>query len=154
MTLEVIPDFVYFIFNIILFWKNIHLLLLYPKHVIKLLGYNLGCYISHIHEERNNLRKMFTSSDWIESKWTKEQKGKNVANIIFMPYFWNTKVFFVWCQGPLVRVLRLVDCEKRPLMGYIYKALKKAEEMIVTSFNRSEEKYREIMEIIDRRWEV
>ena len=39
-------------------------------------------------------------------------------------------------------------------MGYIYKALKKAEEMIVTSFNRSEEKYREIMEIIDRRWEV
>ena len=36
--------FDYFIFSIILFWKNIHLLLLYPKHVIKLLWYNLGCY--------------------------------------------------------------------------------------------------------------
>ena len=37
-----IPTF-FFIF--ILFLKNILLLLLYPKHVIKLLGYNLGCYI-------------------------------------------------------------------------------------------------------------
>ena len=32
--------------------------------------------------------------------------------------------------------------------------MKKAKEMIVKSFNGSEEKYREIMEIIDRRWEV
>ena len=34
-----------FIFIFILFLKNVLLLLLYPKHVIKLLGYNLGCYI-------------------------------------------------------------------------------------------------------------
>ena len=34
-----------FIFIFILFWTNILLLLLYPKHVIKLLGYNLGCYM-------------------------------------------------------------------------------------------------------------
>ena len=32
--------------------------------------------------------------------------------------------------------------------------MKKAKEMIVKSFNGSEEKYGEIMEIIDRRWEV
>ena len=33
-----------FVFIFILFLKNILLLLLYPKHVIKLLRYNLGCY--------------------------------------------------------------------------------------------------------------
>ena len=33
-----------FVFIFILFLKNILLLLLFPKHVIKLLGYNLGCY--------------------------------------------------------------------------------------------------------------
>ena len=33
-----------FVFIFILFLKNILLLLLYPKHVIKPLGYNLGCY--------------------------------------------------------------------------------------------------------------
>ena len=39
-----ILGFAYFIFSIILFRKNIHLLLLYPKHVVKLSWYNLGCY--------------------------------------------------------------------------------------------------------------
>ena len=33
-----------FVFIFILFQKNILLLLLYPKHVIKPLWYNLGCY--------------------------------------------------------------------------------------------------------------
>ena len=37
--------FSYFIFRIILFRKNILLLLLYPKHVIKLSWHILGCYI-------------------------------------------------------------------------------------------------------------
>ena len=38
-----------FVFIFILFRKNILLLLLYPKHVIKRLGYNLGCYNSPPH---------------------------------------------------------------------------------------------------------
>ena len=44
LTLKCISGFAYLIFSIILFRKNILLLLLYLKHVIKLLGYNLGCY--------------------------------------------------------------------------------------------------------------
>ena len=110
--------------------------------------------LSRINEQRNNLRKMFTSSDWIESKRANEQKGKNVANIIFMSSFWNIVVFCLKVSGPLVRVLRLVDGEKRPHTGYIYVAMKKTKEIIVKIFNGNEEKYREIMEIIDRRWEV
>ena len=109
--------------------------------------------LSRINEQRNNLRKMFTSSDWIESKWANEQKGKNVANIIFISSFWNTVVFCLKVSSPLIRVLRLVDGEKRP-PGYIYVAMKKAKEIIVKIFNGNEEKYSEIMEIIDRRWEV
>ena len=97
---------------------------------------------------------MFTSSDWTKSKWENEQKGKNVANIIFMSSFWNIIVFCLKVSGPLVRVLRLVDGEKRPPMSYIYAAMKTAKEIIVKSFDGNEEKYREIMEIIDRRWEV
>ena len=28
--------------------------------------------LSRLHEQKNNLRKMFTSSDWSDSKWAKE----------------------------------------------------------------------------------
>ena len=84
----------------------------------------------------------------------KRAKGKKCSQYNFMSSFRNTVVFCLKVSGPLVRVLRLVDGEKRPPMGYIYAAMKKAKEIIVKSFNGNEEKYREIMEIIDRRWEV
>ncbi|RVW91134.1 hypothetical protein CK203_039963 [Vitis vinifera] len=107
-----------------------------------------------LHEQKNNLRKMFTSTDWSDSKWAKEQKGKTIANIVLMPSFWNTIVFCLKVSGPLVRVLRLVDGEKKDPMGYIYEAMNRAKDAIVRSFNGNEEKYKEIFNIIDKRWEI
>ena len=43
--------------------------------------------LSRLHEQKNNLRKMFISADWSTSKWTKEQKGKNVAKMVIMSSF-------------------------------------------------------------------
>ncbi|RVW92379.1 hypothetical protein CK203_032455 [Vitis vinifera] len=54
-------------------------------------------------------------------------------------------------SGPLVRVLHLVDGEKKTPMGYIYEAMNKAKDTIVRSFNGNEEKYKEIFNIIDKR---
>ncbi|RVW15741.1 hypothetical protein CK203_075341 [Vitis vinifera] len=108
--------------------------------------------LSRLHEQKNNLRKMFTSSDWSDSKWAKEQKGKTIANIVLMPSFWNTIVFCLKVSGPLVRVLRLVDGEKKAPMGYIYEAMNRAKDAIVRSFNGRE--YKEIFNIIDKRWEI
>ncbi|KAL0012283.1 hypothetical protein SO802_007391 [Lithocarpus litseifolius] len=70
-----------------------------------------------------------------------------------MPTFWNTVVYSLKVSGPIVRVLRLVDGEKRPAMGYIYEAMDRAKEAIEKSFNGKEERYNEIFEIIDRRWD-
>ncbi|RVW19250.1 hypothetical protein CK203_095877 [Vitis vinifera] len=110
--------------------------------------------LSRLHEQKNNLRKMFTSSNWSDSKWAKEQKGKTIANIVLMPSFWNTIVFCLKVSGPLVRVLRLVDGEKKAPMGYIYEAMNRAKDAIVRIFNGNEEKYKEIFNIIDKRWEI
>ena len=40
--------------------------------------------LSRLHEQKNNLRKMFTSAEWSESKWAKEQKGKDVAKTVII----------------------------------------------------------------------
>ncbi|RVW78926.1 hypothetical protein CK203_052330 [Vitis vinifera] len=69
----------------------------------------------------------------------------------------NLKKTFRICQivsGPLVRGLRLIDGEKKAPMGYIYEAMNRAKDMIVRSFNGNEEKYKEILNIIDKRWEI
>ena len=85
---------------------------------------------------------MVTSSDWLDSKWAIEQKGKTIVNIVLMPSFWNTIVFCLKVSGPLVRVLRLVDGEKKAPMGYIYEAMNRAKDTIVRIFNGKEEKYK------------
>ncbi|XP_028103566.1 uncharacterized protein LOC114302700 [Camellia sinensis] len=77
-----------------------------------------------------------------------------MAQTLLMPSFWNTVVFALKVSGPLVRVLRLVDTEKKPPMGYIYEVMDRAKECIAISFDHKEEKYNEIFEIIDKRWDV
>ena len=71
-----------------------------------------------------------------------------------MPYFWNTIIFCLKISSPLVCVVRFVDGEKKAPMGYIYEAMTRAKETIMKSFLGNEEKYKEIFEIIDRRWEI
>ena len=41
-------------------------------------------------------------------------------------------------MAPLVKVLRLVDGERKPAMGYIYEAMDKVKEIIIKSFNNNE----------------
>ncbi|GFY97628.1 hAT dimerization domain-containing protein [Actinidia rufa] len=55
---------------------------------------------------------------------------------------------------PLIRVLRLVDIEKKTPMGYIYEAMDRAKESIASLFGGKEEKYEDIFKIIDHRWDV
>lgn len=109
--------------------------------------------LSSIHKQQDNLRKMFTSQEWRSSKWAKEPGGKRAADTVLMPSFWNGAVYALKLSGPLVRALRLVDGEKRPAMGYIYEAMDRAKEAIVTSFKGNESKYSEVFKKIDSRWE-
>ncbi|KAE8654899.1 protein argonaute 5-like [Hibiscus syriacus] len=106
-----------------------------------------------IQVQKANLRKMFTSDEWRKSKYSKEYGGKRVASIVLMPTFWSTIVYILKMTGPLVKVLRLVDGEKRPAMGYVYEAMDRAKEAIANSFNNVEDKYKDVFAIIDKRWE-
>ncbi|XP_059658690.1 uncharacterized protein LOC132305021 [Cornus florida] len=114
------------------------------------------CFItlSSIHEQKNNLRKMFTSEEWSRNKWAKEQAGKRVTSYVLMSAFWNTIVFSLKVSSPLILVLRLVDGERKPPMGYIYAAMDTAKKAIAKSFGEVKDKYKEIFEITDKRWNV
>ena len=78
---------------------------------------------------------MFTSNEWIHSKWAKEANVKRVVETILMPSFWNTIVYILKVIGPLVQVLRHVDNERKPARGYIYEAMDRAKEAIIKAFN-------------------
>ncbi|XP_057865168.1 uncharacterized protein LOC131072895 [Cryptomeria japonica] len=53
---------------------------------------------------------------------------------------------------PLVKVLRLVDGDKPP-MGYVYKAMDRAKEVIRSKLENNRDRYMPLWDIIDRRWD-
>ncbi|KAL0326696.1 UNVERIFIED_CONTAM: hypothetical protein Sangu_1747600 [Sesamum angustifolium] len=71
-----------------------------------------------------------------------------------MSSFWNHVLYIIKIAGPLVKVLRLVDGERKPPMGYIYEVMDRAKEAIAASFSNTKEKYKDVFALIDARWNV
>ncbi|RVW53097.1 hypothetical protein CK203_080670 [Vitis vinifera] len=97
---------------------------------------------------------MFTSSDWSDSKWAKEQKGKTIANISNAFILEHYCVLLKGFGSPSSCASFGLMVKKKAPMGYIYEAMNRAKDAIVRSFNGNEEKYKEIFNIIDKRWEI
>ena len=95
---------------------------------------------------------MFTSNEWMRNKLSKEAKGKEATKTAIMPFFWNRVKCTLQVMAPLVCVLRLVDGERKPAIGYIYEAMEKGKESIMKSFKNDENRYKDVFAIIDNRW--
>ncbi|KAK1419670.1 hypothetical protein QVD17_28923 [Tagetes erecta] len=108
--------------------------------------------LKRLHNQKASLSNMFTSEKWTESVWAKETKGKRASEVVSTPSFWNNVLWILKVMGPLVRVLRLVKNEKKPAMGYIYKAMDKAKETIRSAFDKDDD-CKVVYDIIDKRWE-
>ncbi|XP_052178007.1 uncharacterized protein LOC127791885 isoform X2 [Diospyros lotus] len=109
--------------------------------------------LSRLHKQKANLRKMFTSEEWTNSKFAREARGKLASQTVLQDSFWKNVLYALKVSGPLVKVLRVVDNEDKPAMPYIYEAMDRAKEAIAKSFD-DERKYKQIFEIIDGRWNI
>nr|GME14779.1 uncharacterized protein LOC109154222 [Ipomoea batatas] len=105
-----------------------------------------------LHEQKNNLRRLFNSEEFLTSSYFKEEAGKECSKIVEMPNFWNTILEALKIGDPLISTLRLVDGEVKPSMGYIYPAMEITKEAIANAFNNNSSKYKKVFEIIDKRW--
>lgn len=108
--------------------------------------------LAQIHKQRANLRDMVVSKEWETSKWSSNGRGVKVKTYFMQDMFWRNMHYALKLTGPLVTVLRIVDGEKYPTMGFIYEAMDRAKEAIRDSFSRPDD-YKTAFEIIDRRWE-
>ncbi|PNY14079.1 hypothetical protein L195_g010751, partial [Trifolium pratense] len=110
--------------------------------------------LQRLHNLKAKIRTMFTSEEWSKLNASKESKGKKIAAIVLQVSFWDDVAFALRAMGPLVKVLRLVDNEKKPAMGSIYQAMVEAKENIMNNFNNNESKYKQVIDIVERRWSI
>ncbi|GKE17534.1 zf-BED domain-containing protein [Tanacetum coccineum] len=74
-----------------------------------------------------------------------EQKGALIS--MFASEKWTSTAI------PLIKVLRMVDSDSTPAMGFIYQAMKKAKEEIKSNYKSVQSRYEPIINIVDARWE-
>lgn len=94
---------------------------------------------------------MFLSKEWSDCKWATLPKENAAYNTIVSQAFWANLSFCVEVFKPLFKVLRLVDGDIKPAMGFIYGELKDARKEIIKIFKGVRESYEPIMYIIDSR---
>ncbi|XP_010485158.1 PREDICTED: uncharacterized protein LOC104763492 [Camelina sativa] len=71
-------------------------------------------------DKRDQLAAMFSSGEWRNCKWSKHSKGMKAFNTMMSVKFWNEVIMCLKVFGPLVKLLRLVDGDKKPTMGFLH----------------------------------
>jgi len=102
-------------------------------------------------EKNDCLRKMVVDSKWYDLPEVKTKKGKDATATVLNMQFWRNVSLCLKVFEPLVKVLRLVDGDVKPSMGYVYGELLKAKKEIKESFGNVEKNYRDVMAIVDKK---
>ena len=105
---------------------------------------------SLIHYEVD-LKRMCTTNEWSELNKDRSKKSlrDKVSNLILTDQFWKKAGEVQLIVEPLVKVLKLVDQDKKSTLSIIYEAIDGAKLAIKASIKQWEKYW----EVIDRRWE-
>lgn len=95
-----------------------------------------------LNEHKGSLLALFASNKWKSSKFATTVEGKKIQRIVLDTRgFWQSVLTCLKGALPLVKVLRMVDSDENPAMGFIYEAMAQAKNQIKTNFNNVEKKY-------------
>lgn len=107
--------------------------------------------LNSIIEKKDQLRKMAVHSKWDTLRDVKSKKGKNATATMMSQEFWKDVKMCLKVFEPLVKVLRLVDGDVKPFMGYLFGELIKAKREIKQAYGNVESRYKDVMDIIDKK---
>jgi hypothetical protein len=107
--------------------------------------------LESIVKEKQALKAMFDSDEYKNSKYGKDKSGGaayEAKKIVMSKEFWNKATEILKVFEPIVKVLKLVDGDVKPTMGFLYEAMDRAKQAIEKNC-RYHAFYNSI---IDKRW--
>ena len=84
---------------------------------------------------------MFTSNQWSSCRFARIEEGKRIQNCVLDNRFWHDVTIYIKAAYPLIKVLRLVDSDEKPAMGFIYKSMDEAKEKTQVNFGYVKKRY-------------
>ena len=107
--------------------------------------------LNSIQEKKDQLRKMVVHSRWDSLKDVKSKKGKNATATILNPNFWKDVKLTLAVFEPLFKVLRLVDGDVKPSMGFVYGELLKAKRQVKEALGNNESRFKDVIAVVDKK---
>ncbi|XP_030974102.1 uncharacterized protein LOC115994184 [Quercus lobata] len=106
-----------------------------------------------LHVHKHDLQALVTSKFFVDNRLARESKTKEVVSIILDNSFWDDINVLVKISSPLIRLLRIVDSDQRPAIGYVYEGMHRARLGIKKIFRMKKHLYKPYTSIIKNRWD-
>ncbi|CAN1774920.1 hypothetical protein LINPERHAP1_LOCUS13136 [Linum perenne] len=100
---------------------------------------------------RADLRALFGSEFYIADSSSSTQKAMNVEKIVLDNMFWGDCLEIVKVVTPIMKLLRFVDSDEKPSLGYVYKGMALIIEGIKNIYPDNESKYKPYTDIVEKR---
>ncbi|KAF7807935.1 uncharacterized protein G2W53_040096 [Senna tora] len=106
--------------------------------------------LQSIVKQKQALKEMFNSEKFKKSKFGKLKSGAayDAKKIVLSNDFWNKANDIIKVFEPIVKVLKLVDDDEKPAMGFIYEAVDRAKQSIQQNCRY----HIQYNDIVDKRW--
>ncbi|XP_026459981.1 uncharacterized protein LOC113360725 [Papaver somniferum] len=108
--------------------------------------------LESLQKYKNPLQMMFVNDRWAKSRFAKENVGINALKIVTSSTFWEDVDYSCSVLKPLVKVVRLVDIERKPTMPCFYDAMRIARDQLEKNFSEDYDTWAVINACFEKRW--
>ncbi|XP_031283147.1 uncharacterized protein LOC116141811 [Pistacia vera] len=109
--------------------------------------------LRNLNEHKHDLQAMVTNRFFVDSRYAKSNKGKDVISIILNNEFWDDMGMVSKVVGPLMRLLQIVGSYERPAIGYVYDDMYKMRLGIKKLFKNKMKLYKPYTRMIKLHWD-
>ncbi|XP_057720033.1 uncharacterized protein LOC130934484 [Arachis stenosperma] len=109
--------------------------------------------LKSIFDRKKELQQLVVDSIFTDHKLGRSATGRAVSAIILDAKFWDDCFTVCKLVSPLIYLLRVVDADDPPSLGYVYEGMLRAEDVIKEMFRQSKTAYQPYTDIINSRWD-
>ncbi|XP_026384773.1 uncharacterized protein LOC113280349 [Papaver somniferum] len=108
--------------------------------------------LKSLQKYKTPLQMVFVNDRWAKTRFSKETLGINALKIVTSSTFWEDVDYACSVLKPLVKVVRLVDIERKPTMPYFYDAMRIARNQLEEKFSEDDDTWGVIKACFEKRW--